>query len=93
VKLIASHSIAARLFKRAAPKSFGLDHSFAALNAAAEAILNSQELLTPDEFIRLIDSFGSIACYETIPPEQLEVCTDASLSFNGQFVPLTNYGA
>ena len=74
-------------------KSFGLDHSFAPLNAVSEEILSLKERFTPDEFIQLVERYGSIACYETIPPDELEVGRDGSLSFDGEFVVLTSYVA
>ena len=61
-------------------RSFGLDHSFADVEAKVDSILKSSERLTPDEFIEIIDTFGSMSCYECVPPGEIEVCTEERLT-------------
>lgn len=69
-------------------RSFGLDHSFGNMRLAAEVMLASKEQLSAEEFVSLVRQFGAISCYDPIPPEELEICTDSVCSFDGSFAPL-----
>lgn len=64
---------AASLLKR----DFGLDFSHEVARRAAERILQSNQYLTPDEFIQIITYYGAISCYEAIPSDELEMCNGA----------------
>jgi hypothetical protein len=54
-------------------KSFGLDHSYAAVASEVDPLLQSSSYLTADQFVTLVCKHGVISCYETIPPEELEI--------------------
>jgi hypothetical protein len=58
-------------------RDFGLDFSYEDAGRAAGRILQSNPYLTPDEFIDNITYYGSISCYEPIPPDELEMCNGA----------------
>lgn len=72
-------------------RSFGLDHSFGDVRIAVEGLLASKETVSAEEFIDLIERFGSISCYELIPPEDIEICVDKTPSPDGAFAPLRDY--
>jgi hypothetical protein len=72
-------------------KSFGLDHSFDVVSMAVESILLSKDTVSAEEFVNLVAKYGSISCYEIIPPDELEICVDEKFSLDGAFVPLRDY--
>jgi hypothetical protein len=69
-------------------RPFGLDHSFGEVAGEVEAVLKSRHRLTPDDFVGLVEKYGSISCYACIPPGELEICTDAPPSLAGKFSKL-----
>ncbi len=72
-------------------RSFGLDHSFGDVRILVEGVLASKKTVSAEEFIDLIERFGSISCYDIIPPEHLEICLDNPPSADGEFISLGNY--
>jgi hypothetical protein len=69
-------------------RPFGLDHSFGEVAGEVESVLKSRHRLTPADFVGLVEKYGSLSCYECIPPEELEICTDAPPSLSGKFSKL-----
>lgn len=75
-------------------KRFGLrDRSFPDLWLAVERTLQktSKQHLTADEFLSLLDEFGVICCYDSIPPQELEISEDINSFLStggGAFAPL-----
>lgn len=58
-------------------RSFGLDHSYDIESRSAEELLcENKRTLLPNEFVEIINRHGSISCYETIPPGDLEICRE-----------------